>query len=187
MKKLTSIALAIMIGCSLVACDNEKTTGTATENIQYTADVQFKKDYEALEKWDKASKVKIEKHFDVITQEYFKHKPSGTRTTEEEAIEFTNKMKKTVEEIFDELEELNIKSPELEDFIEHQKDFYRLAEKTLELTYILLTKSPEEKLEYQSEADEITKESQKFEDEESKLRKKIEEKYKSLMQKEKSN
>ena len=181
MKKLSSIGLAIMLGFSLVACDNENTadtTETKTETLIYATNAQFKKDYEAIQKWDKFSKDRFQKHIDIMTKKLIAHKPPAKKITEEEIDELIDNMQQTVEEISDALDNLDIKSPDFEAFLENKKEFYSRTEEMLTTAYKSMTKSPEEVLEYKAKVEKIIQELIEIRKEDEKMDKEIKEKYK---------
>lgn len=92
-------------------------------------------------------------------------------------------LQQTVEEISDELENLDIKFPDLERSIENKKEFYSRTEEMLKITYTSMTKSPEEVLEYKAKIEAIIKELMEIRKEDEKMDKEIEEKHRSLTQK----
>lgn len=92
-------------------------------------------------------------------------------------------LQQTVEEISDELENLDIKFPDLERSIENKKEFYSRTEEMLKITYASMTKSPEEVLEYKAKIEAIIKELMEIRKEDEKMDKEIEEKHRSLTQK----
>lgn len=73
MKKFSSICLAILFGCALTACDNKNTPETSVNNtkpakseVVLDATAQFKKDYEAIIKWNNIETQKIQQQIAII-------------------------------------------------------------------------------------------------------------------------
>ncbi|MGC6342439.1 hypothetical protein ACNO7N_05990 [Bisgaard Taxon 45] len=127
MKKILQISLASLFAVSLVACDNTKNTTTNTEpsskaEITLSPQEQFRKDYEAFDKWQVATEQKMNNEVKALQQKVAEMEKEKQLSPEEINTLTLNLLRTQLQTAHAELERLQLKDP----------DVLRLAKKTKE-------------------------------------------------------
>lgn len=188
MKKLSSIGLIILFSCALTACDNKSTavTKTANNTAQTKSEVvldetaQFKKDYEAIIKWNNIETQKIQEQIAIIQKRIVEQQDPTKKLTTEEATTLVTNLKNTIAQSINELDALNIKDPDLQELTNKMKQGNNLAQESFEIAITASSKPAEETPKYQAEFEAKMKELQALNTEVGELNRKVGEKYRSL-------
>lgn len=188
MKKLSSIGLIILFSCALTACDNKSTavTKTANNTAQTKSEVvldetaQFKKDYEAIIKWNNIETQKIQEQIAIIQKRIVGQQDPTKKLTTEEATTLVTNLKNTIAQSINELDALNIKDPDLQELTNKMKQGNNLAQESFEIAITASSKPAEETPKYQAEFEAKMKELQALNTEVGELNRKVGEKYRSL-------
>lgn len=188
MKKLSSIGLIILFSCALTACDNKSTavTKTANNTAQTKSEVvldetaQFKKDYEAIIKWNNIETQKIQEQIAIIQKRIVEQQDPTKKLTTEEATTLVTNLKNTIAQSINELDALNIKDPDLQELTNKMKQGNNLAQESFEIAITASSKPAEETPKYQAEFEAKMKELQALNTEVGELNRKMGEKYRSL-------
>ena len=188
MKKLSSIGLIILFSCALTACDNKSTavTKTANNTVQTKSEVvldetaQFKKDYEAIIKWNNIETQKIQEQIAIIQKRIVEQQDPTKKLTTEEATTLVTNLKNTIAQSINELDALNIKDPDLQELTNKMKQGNNLAQESFEIAITASSKPAEETPKYQAEFEAKMKELQALNTEVGELNRKVGEKYRSL-------
>ncbi|EEX49769.1 Uncharacterised protein [Pasteurella multocida] len=188
MKKLSSIGLIILFSCALTACDNKSTavTKTANNTAQTKSEVvldetaQFKKDYEAIIKWNNIETQKIQEQIAIIQKRIVEQQDPTKKLTTEEATTLVTNLKNTIAQSINELDALNIKDPDLQELTNKMKQGNNLAQESFEISITASSKPAEETPKYRAEFEAKMKELQALNTEVGELNRKVGEKYRSL-------
>lgn len=188
MKKLSSIGLIILFSCALTACDNKSTAVTKTANntaqtkseVVFDETAQFKKDYEAIIKWNNIETQKIQEQIAIIQKRIVEQQDPTKKLTTEEATTLVTNLKNTIAQSINELDALNIKDPDLQELTNKMKQGNNLAQESFEIAITASSKPAEETPKYQAEFEAKMKELQALNTEVGELNRKVGEKYRSL-------
>ncbi|MGC6408874.1 hypothetical protein ACNGTP_00445 [Bisgaard Taxon 45] len=137
MKNILQISLASLFALSLVACDNANNTSTNAEpaskmEITLNPQEQFRKDYEAFDKWQVATDQKMNKEVDALQQKVAEME-KGKQLSPEEINTFISNLRTQLQATSAELDGLQLKDPDVLRLAEKTKEAHTTAIDTLEL------------------------------------------------------
>lgn len=137
MKKITQLSLVTCFALSLIACDNANNAPKTTEStpkaeITLSPQEQFRKDYEAFDKWQVETDQKMNKEVDGLQQKVAEME-QGKQLSPEEINTLISHLRTQIQATSAELDGLQLKDPEVLRLAEKTKEAHSAAIDTLEL------------------------------------------------------